>query len=501
MANFAEVDRLDPLDPGTRRIGGTSFARLLGSWRPADQRGLASALTERVRLLILDGRLPLGTRIPAERELAGALDVSRTTVAAAYEALRADGFLESRRGSGSWTRVPGPTGGTTPETPFSPLTGGGLTDLAHAALPAPTDAIRRAAAAAVTELDGQIGGHGYTLAGIPVMREAVARRFTERGVPTSPDQVLVTSGAQHAIALVLTLLAGPGDRVLVEHPTYPNALDAIRGRGARPVPVPLGPDGREPAWDLDLLTATVRDTRPALCYLVPDFHNPTGAVMPPEVRAGVVELARRTRTPLVVDETLTELPLDVPAPEPVARHAPDSPLLITIGSASKVFWGGLRIGWIRTSASLVRRLAALRPSIDLGGAVLDQIVTARLLGEVEAVVAERQETLRAARADLCRRLAADFPQWRPNDPTGGLSLWVDLGEPVSSLLTGAARRHDVLLAAGPRFGVDGAFERYIRLPYTLRPEPAAAALERLTAAWQGLRHQPDGGAADQIAVA
>ncbi|GAA4706350.1 PLP-dependent aminotransferase family protein [Pseudonocardia yuanmonensis] len=501
MANFAEVDWVDPLDPGTRRIGGPSFARLLGTWRPDDQRGLAAALTERVRLLILDGRLPLGTRIPAERELAAALDVSRTTVAAAYEALRADAFLESRRGSGSWTRVPGPTGAAAAETPFSPLTGGGLTDLAHAALAAPTDAIRRAAAAAVAELDGHICGHGYTLSGIPAMREAVARRFTERGVPTTPDQILVTSGAQHAIALVLTLLAGPGDRVLVEHPTYPNALDAIRSRGARPVPVPLSPGDREPAWDLDLLTATVRDTHPALCYLVPDFHNPTGAVMPPEIRQGVVSLARRTRTPIVVDETLTELPLDVPVPDPVARHAPDSALLITIGSASKVFWGGLRIGWIRTSASLVRRLAALRPSIDLGGAVLDQIVTARLLGEVEAVVTERQETLRMARADLQRRLAADFPQWRPNHPSGGLSLWVDLGQPVSSLLAGAARRHDVLLAAGPRFGVDGAFERYVRLPYTLRPEQAAAALDRLTAAWQGLRHQPDRAAADQIAVA
>ncbi|WP_376768575.1 GntR family transcriptional regulator, partial [Pseudonocardia pini] len=78
------------MDPGTRRIGSTSFGRLLGSWRPPDDRGLATALTDRVRLLVLDGRLPIGTRIPAERELAGTLDVSRTTVATAYEALRAD---------------------------------------------------------------------------------------------------------------------------------------------------------------------------------------------------------------------------------------------------------------------------------------------------------------------------------------------------------------------------------------------------------------------------
>ncbi|GAA1878629.1 PLP-dependent aminotransferase family protein [Pseudonocardia ailaonensis] len=487
--------------PVTRRIGGASFARLLGSWRPPDQRGLAEALTERIRLLVLDGRLPLGTRVPAERELAAALDVSRTTVAAAYEQLREGAYLESRRGSGSWTRVPGTADPHVADTPFSPLVGGGLTDLAHAALPAPTDAIRCAAAAAVGDLDGHLAGHGYTLAGLPVLREALARRFTERGLPTSPEQILVTSGAQHAIALVLTLLADPGDRVLVEHPTYPNALDAIRGRGARPVPVPLTAEG----WDLELLTTAVRDAAPSLSYLVPDFHNPTGAVMDPATRAGVVELARRTRTPLIVDETLTELSLDVPAPVPVAVHAPDSPLVITIGSASKVFWGGLRIGWIRSSAALVHRLAALRPSIDLGGAVLDQLVTARLVDDIETIAAQRQASMRLARADLKERLARTFPQWRPNDPTGGLSLWVDLGEPVSSRLAGAARRHDVLLAAGPRFGVDGAFERYLRVPYTLRPEQVATALERLAAAWHGLGTHPEiggeQGGADHVAVA
>ncbi|MCF7553081.1 PLP-dependent aminotransferase family protein [Pseudonocardia sp. WMMC193] len=482
-----------------RRIGSASFSRLLGTWRPPDDRGLAVALADRVRLLILDGRLALGTRIPAERELAAALDVSRTTVAAAYETLRTDGYLDSRRGSGSVTRVPTPAGGDPlePETPFSPLVGGTLLDLAHAALSAPTDALRRAAADAVVELDGHLGGHGYSLAGTPELRRAVAHRFTARGVPTTPDQILVTTGAQNAIALLMSLFTNPGDRVLVEHPTYPNALDAIRARGARPVPVPLTSTG----WDLELLRETVRDANPALIYLVPDFHNPTGAVMAPADRAAVVDLARRTRTPLVVDETLTELPLDVPPPTPVAAGAPESPLVITIGSASKVFWGGLRIGWIRAAAPLVRRLAGLRPAVDLGGAVLDQLVTARLLDDVESVVAERQQDLRAARADLRAGLARAFPDWRPNHPSGGLSLWVDLGEPVSSRLAGAARRHGLLLAAGPRFGVDGAFERHLRLPFTLRPDRMAEALDQLTAAWQGLDHQPETGADEAIAVA
>ena len=483
-----------------RRIGPHSFARLLGEWRPADGRGLAAALADRVRLLVLDGRLPVPTRVPAERELAAALDVSRTTVAAAYDTLRAAGVLRSRRGSGSWTAAD--PRGAGPTTPFSPLGDPTLFDLAHAALPAPSAQLRQAAAAAVHDLDAHLGGHGYDLLGLPALRTAVAERYRARGLPTTPDQVLVTMGGQHAIALALTVLAGPGDRVLVEHPTYPNALDAVRARGARPVPVPLalgttGPD----AWDLDLVTATVRDAAPRLAYLVPDHHNPTGAVLDAEGRERLVALARRTATPLLVDETLAELTLAGEQPTPVAAYAPESPLVLTVGSASKTFWGGLRVGWIRSSAAMVRRLAAQRAALDLGAPVLDQLVVARLLSDVDAVTATRRAELTAARDHLLGRLAEGFPRWRPSRPRGGLCLWVDLGAPVSSALVGAARRHDLLLAAGPRFGLDGAFERHLRLPYTLRRDRMDAALDRLATAWRALDSGLPMPEAEPVAVA
>ena len=150
--------------------------------------------------------------------------------------------------------------------------------------------------------------------------------------------------------------------------------------------------------------------------------------------------------------------------------APDSALVITVGSAAKVLWGGLRIGWIRTAAPTIRRLAALRAATDLGGPVLEQLIAARLVDDLAPIVAARRAELTTARDDLLGRLGDAFPGWRPSRPTGGLSLWVDLGAPVSSRLVGAARRHDVLLAAGPRFGLAGAFERYLRIPYTLRAD-------------------------------
>jgi DNA-binding transcriptional MocR family regulator len=278
--------------------------------------------------------------------------------------------------------------------------------------------VRAATAAAAVDLDALLCGHGYELLGRPELRAAIADRFTARGLPTRPDQVLVTSGAQHAFALILATLTGAGDRVLVEHPTYPNALDAVRARGARPVPVPMGP-GRDGtgSWDLDLLTASVRDAAPRLMYVIPDFHNPTGGVLDAAGRERLVALARRTGTPVVLDETMTELALDGPPPTPAASFGgADSTHVLTIGSASKVFWGGLRVGWIRASPPLVRRLGAARAALDLGGPTIEQLVVSKLLTDVDAVVAERRVELVAAREHLLDRLAAVFPSWRASRP-------------------------------------------------------------------------------------
>jgi DNA-binding transcriptional MocR family regulator len=474
------------MDSTDRRISARSLARLVGDWRPPDGRGLADALGDQIRLLVLDGRLGLQTRLPAERELAAALGISRTTVATVYDALRDAQLLRSRRGAGSWTQLPPELAGSGRVSPFFPHgSADAPLDLAHAALPAPSAALRRAAAEAVGDLDGYLGGHGYEMLGLPVLRAAIADRFTSRGLPTEPNQILVTAGALHAVTLALAALTGPGDRVLVEHPTYPNVLHALTNLGARPVPVPMGPppDG----WDLELLTAAIRDAAPRLAYLIPDFQNPTGAQLGADARGRLVELARRTGTTLLIDESLAELHLDVGPQLPVAAHgAVDSPLVITVGSASKMLWGGLRVGWIRTTAPMVRRLVATRAALDLGGPVLDQLVAARLLPEAEPVLAARRVELAAARDHLLGRLGDVCPQWRASRPGGGLSLWVELGAAVSSRLALAARRREVLLAAGPRFGVDGTFERYLRLPYTLRRDRMDAAVDRLALAWREL---------------
>src|SRR4051794_2847874 len=289
-----------------RDLSGPHLARILGAWRSSGP--AYASLARALRLLVLDGRLPLRTRLPGERELAEALGVSRTTATAAYAALREEGFLASRRGSGSWTRLPADAGAATVAGPI----GEDVIDLSCAACAAPEGALHAALVAASAELPRHLPGPGYDAAGLPSLRAAIAELFVRRGVPTAPEEVFVTAGALHAFTLLLRVLAGPGDRVLTEHPTYAAALDAVRAAGARPVPVPMLANG----WDLDMLEATLRQAAPRLAYVIPEHQNPTGVTMPAADRERLVALTRASRTPLVVDETIVGLHLDGGEPPP-----------------------------------------------------------------------------------------------------------------------------------------------------------------------------------------
>jgi DNA-binding transcriptional MocR family regulator len=460
-----------------RGLSGPHLARLLGAWRSSGP--AYASLARALRLLVLDGRLPLRTRLPGERELAEALGVSRTTATAAYAALREEGFLASRRGSGSWTRLPADAGLTAPAGP----SGEDVIDLSCAACAAPEGALHAALVAASAELPRHLPGPGYDAAGLPSLRATIANWFSARGVPTIPDQILVTAGALHAFTLLLRVLSGPGDRVLTEHPTYAAALDAVRAAGARPVPVAMLADG----WDLDMLEATLRRAAPGLAYVIPDHQNPTGLTMTVDERERLVGLARAARVPLVVDETITGLELDGQAPPlPVATLDPDGEIAITIGSTSKAYWAGLRIGWIRANPALIARLSAARAALDIGSPVLEQLIAVELLARADEVLARQRAAARARRDAFVRALAEQLPQWRVRVPAGGLSLWAELDAPRSTALAAVADRHGVRLAAGPRFGVDGAFERYLRLPYSL-PEPVLEdAASRLAVAWRAV---------------
>ena len=443
------------------------ISELLGPWRRdgTSYERLAVAL----RSLILDGRVAVDSRLPAERTLAATLGVSRATVTAAYNQLRAEGYVASRQGSGSRVSLPGGHR----SAPSDAVVGGPGLDMKVAALPAPP-ALEEVFADAARELPRWLDHHGYDPLGLPPLRRAIAARFEQRGLPTRPEEILVTNGALQALDLAIRALLPRGRRALVELPSYPVALDALRHAGARLTPVPMTADG----WDVKAIGAAARDHGPAVAYLMPDFHNPTGLVMDAAGRRLALQALQDAQTYVLIDETFAELNLDgVTLPAPAASFAGEG--TVTIGSLSKAVWGGLRIGWARAAPAVIHRLLIERARTDLASPLFEQLVATRTFERLDAILAERREVIRARRAALTRALDERLPGWRYTRPAGGLFVWVELPEPISTSLSVEAARRDLFITPGPRFAAAGLLERHLRLPFTLAPEQLERAVEIL----------------------
>jgi DNA-binding transcriptional MocR family regulator len=433
----------------------------------------AAELAGQIRALILDGRLTVGERLPSERALALELRRSRSTMTRTYSLLESDGYV-SRLHGGS-TRVALPHA----EHVVLDADDDSAIDLSIASMDS-TPGLYDATVRSLPRLAALRSTSGYSLQGLPELRDAVARRYTQRGVPTSADEIIITSGALNAVNLVLATIGHRGERAVVEQPSFPHALDALHRNGYRLTPTPVGVDG----WDIRHLTELLLRGRPLVAYLIPDFHNPTGATMTDADRDRVAATARSTGTNLIADETTTELDIDRGwSPLPMAAF---SPQVITVGSMSKIAWGGLRLGWIRAERSLISRLLAVRPSFELGTALLDQCIAVELLDEMPALSAHVRSRLHAGRTAVAAGLEAIGGLEMPRTP-GGLSAWIDLGAPISTRLSLAARDRQLIAPPGPRFSTGGVLERYLRIPITYPPERTAEAMERLRLAWDDVR--------------
>jgi DNA-binding transcriptional MocR family regulator len=157
-------------------------------------------------------------------------------------------------------------------------------------------------------------------------------------------------------------------------------------------------------------------------------------------------------------------------------------MAVSVGSVSKSVWGGLRIGWIRAVPSLLERLEQARPATDLGTPVVEQLATAVLLNERQTERPDTLRRLRSQRDTLRRTLTEHLPDVHAPQPAGGVTLWATFREPISSRLAAITPDYGVTIAAGPRFGIGGAFERHIRLPYTLPSRQLTEAVRRLAQA-------------------
>lgn len=479
---------------GTRRL-----LEILGSWEdregPRYQR-LYRALSDAIR----QSDLPAGTKLPAERRLSEVLAVSRATVTQAYEMLRSEGWVQSRQGSGTWVgaRPEGPlprvTAGPRPlssgtffgrlvdSSPHPPinLSTAALSDF-QAALRVQGESLVRAE----DLLDAP--GHGYAPLGYSRLREAVAGLYRDQGAATRPEEILITSGAQQAISLLAGHFVQPGDCVALETPTYAGAIDAFSRAGARLVTIPVGLGGVR----VEQLARVLQADRPKLIYLMPTYQNPTGEVMPEAARREVVALARRFETPVVEDNTLADISLAGPPPALLANHAAGAPV-ISVGSMSKLYWAGLRVGWVRAEESLITRLGRHKVAADLGSSLLSQALGCTLLAHRAQICRMRSEQL-TPRLDLLEELLRQrIPDWSWRRPEGGLSLWVRIPTDDAGAYAEQALRHGVAVVPGETLSPDGAHQDYLRLNYVVEQAQLDVAVERLATAWQA--HRRAGGA-------
>jgi DNA-binding transcriptional MocR family regulator len=486
------------------RIGAAALADLLGHWStrggPAGDGALYRLLALRIARLADTGELSAGLRLPPERDLAAALSVSRNTVAAAYQLLRDEGMAQSRQGAG--TRIVPHR--TTPAAVhrangfFSGLLEASvveadLTLAAVAGAPQVADALTQPASVVDARvLRETITSTGYFPYGLPWLREAIAGHLTGRlGLPSSADQVMITTGGQQALDLLVRGEVLPGQPVAVEDPTFPGVLDALHRSGASVIGIPAD-DGVDPGC----LDHILRTHRPALVYLIPTHHNPTGLIMPADARDRIVKLAAAYPDTLFVDDmTLSELTLTKAAPlAPALVPAPlataDLPNLVTVGSLSKVYWGGLRVGWIRASTGLIGRLASAKATADLGSPAFQQAIVAALLdGQHDAILAWRLDWLRERYDALAGALRAYLPDWTWPVPRGGLTIWAQLPaldhagrEQNSGAFAQAALRHGVAMVPGRLLSATGGRIRsgeYLRLAFTQPPAVLTGAVAEL----------------------
>lgn len=483
------------------RINAGALASLLGEWaRGAGP--LHRRLAHRLDELIEFGAIAPARQLPSERSLARTLGVSRATVVHAYDVLRDKGTIESKQGSG--TRISlrhqrsGQLGEKTVLFPWMhrltahDAASGSLPetiDLSAVAIPALPTLSKTISSLSDGDWRALTSITGYLPLGLDELRDAIVVYFEQRGLATSRDQVLVTTGAQQGLGLISSVLVQTGDVVAVEDPTYAGAIPVLQDAGAKLLPVPMDHQGMQAG----VLREAMQRGSVRLIYTNPTFHNPTGAVMSGSRRRELAAAAGETGAIIVEGMALADMDLGLDQPPPPIAALDSGASVLNIGSMSSLFWTGLRIGWVRGPRSLMFRLGRKKATVDLGTSLPDQLVAHHLLQHLDEVRALRREQL-LERCDLVTGLLERLlPSWTWTRPAGGPSLWVRLPAGDGREFAQLALRHGVAVLPGPTFSAVEGHADCLRIPFVLEPATLEEGVVRLASAWKGyeevLRHR------------
>ncbi|NUT42217.1 MAG: PLP-dependent aminotransferase family protein [Thermoactinospora sp.] len=300
------------------------------------------------------------------------------------------------------------------------------------------------------------------------LRAEMARFLTARtGLDVDPGELLVTSGASHGLDLILSHFTRPGDTIVVEDPTYFFALDIIRDRGVRVLPVPMDGGG----LDVDALESLLATEHPRLLYSVPVFNNPMGTTLAPQRRRRLVELAERHDFLIVADEVY-QLLGDVTPP----LRAAGGDRVLSLGSFSKIFAPGVRLGWVHADPRLLTRLLQDGELRSAGGAspVTGAIMESALaLGLQDRFLDELSDHYHALRRHMIQALSDTLPPGlRFDPPDGGYYIWLPLPEHLDcAALLPEAEKAGLAYRPGSLFSTSGGSAHCMRLCFVHYDEP------------------------------
>ncbi len=444
-------------------------------------RQLADQMIDRIR----SGSLPPGTRLPPVRDLAADLGLTRLTVHNAYSELQASGWVEAFVGRGTFVAhqpvplIEAPERQAHHDDPPW-LSQGMLADMMRLGLQPDIISFAQAVPAVETfpvrELSRSIQtalrdpaalSYGPTQGELP-LREAVATMVLDRNVVVSPDNVVITTGAQQGVGLVLRAFVRQGDVVLVEEPTYLGLIERATAQGIRLIGVPVDEHGMR----VDMLPQLLRDYRPRLIYTVPTYHNPTGVSMSQERQQQLLQLANDHEVLILEDDVYGLLGYDGPVPLPL-KASDTNGQVIYLSSFSKILTPGLRLGYLIAAEQhlapllAAKRVADLHCSPLLQRALADYLQRGHLsshLRTVRYMYRERRNAMEQALQRYCP------PEVRWRTPSGGLCFWVTLppGLNATEVYTEGIER-GIGLTVGSVFFPQPPRMAYLRICFAAQP--------------------------------
>ncbi len=463
-------------------------------------------LIRHIRMQIESGTLPAGARLPASRDLARQLNISRISVVNAYAELRSEGYLSAHAGRGTFVAKDGNT--TSGEISASVKTRGtasahdyslrdlhrlarrpGVISFSHGAPPTDFFPVHhlRDAINTVLERDGAEALAYEVPEGYSPLRKAVRDYVSALGIRCSDEQVLITGGAQQAIDLVIQSLVSEGQVLVTANPTYLGIIDIARARRVQIHSIPVDEEGIQ----LDYLRNYLLENAPRLIYVMPSFQNPTGHVMPLHRRRQLLNLANEHNIPVLEDGVYHEFRFEGESLPPL-KALDDTGIVLHTGAFTKMLLPGMRIGYLIADDRHYERLVRVKQAADISTPGLNQraihllltrgVLSQQLLRNNNELLHRRNAALEAAERHLP-------PGTHWNMPHGGLYLWVELPRngPTSPELFISAIQANVAYAIGTLFYTNNSGSYYMRINYGLHPpEKIEEGFKRLGQAWRDM---------------